>query len=111
MSLALRVLLVIGSAVTFYIVVTNVRKERIQIEDSIFWIVLSAFLLLCAIFPSIPTFFSNLFGFMSASNFVFLAAIAILLIKEFSSSAEISKLKQKVNRMAQAIALRDNETR
>lgn len=111
MSAALRILLVVGAAFTLFIVINYVRKEKIQIEDSIFWIVLSAVLLLCAIFPALPTFFSNLFGFMSASNFVFLAVIAILLIKEFSSSAEISKLKQKVNRMAQDIALHENEKR
>jgi len=111
MSAALRVLLVVGAAITLFIVVSRVKKERIQIEDSIFWIVLAALLLLCAIFPGIPTFFSNLFGFMSASNFVFLAVIAILLIKEFSTSAEISKLKHKVNRMAQDIALRDQDRR
>ena len=109
MSAALRVLLVVGAAITLYIVVSRVRKEKIQIEDSIFWMVLAAVLLLCAIFPAIPTFFSNLFGFMSASNFVFLAVIAILLMKEFSNSAEISKLKQKMNRMAQEIALREKD--
>lgn len=107
MSGALRVLLIVGAAITFLIVIGRVRKEMIQIEDSVFWIILAAVLVLCAIFPGIPTFFSNLFGFMSASNFVFLAVIAILLVKEFSNSAEISKLKHKVDLLAQSIALRE----
>lgn len=110
MSGALRILLIIGAAVTFLIVVGRVRKEMIQIEDSVFWIVLAAVLVLCAVFPGIPTFFSNLLGFMSASNFVFLAVIAILLVKEFSNSAEISKLKHKVDLLAQSIALHEETT-
>ena len=107
MSTALRVLLIVGATITFVIVVNRVRKEKIQIEDSVFWVVLSAVLLLCAVFPGIPSFFSSLFDFMSASNFVFLAMIAVLFVKEFSNSAEISMLKHKVNELAQEIALRE----
>ena len=42
---------------------------------------------------------------MSASNFVYLVIIALLLWKVFVCSSEISRLKVKVNELAQEIAL------
>ena len=52
---------------------------------------------------------SDLFGFQSPSNFVFLAIVAILLIKEFTASVEIAKLKSKVTYLVQEIALMEDE--
>ena len=105
MSLALRLVLMVGAIITFVLIAQQVRKRRIQVEDAIFWVVLSGVLLLLAFFPGIAYFFANLFGFQAASNFVFCALIAILIVREFSSSAEISRLKHKVNQLVEEIAL------
>ena len=109
MSVALRLVLLVGAIITFVLIARQVRKRRIQVEDAIFWIVLSLILLLLAIFPGIAYFFASLFGFQAASNFVFCALIAILIIREFSSSAEISRLKHKVNQLVQELALAKKE--
>ena len=109
MSLALRIVLVIGAVITFALIAKQIRKHRIQVEDAIFWVALSVVLLVLAIFPGIAFFFAKLFGFQAASNFVFCALIAILIIREFSSSAEISRLKHKVNQLVQELALAKKE--
>ena len=109
MSLALRLVLVVGAIITFALIAQQIRKRRIQVEDAIFWVALSGVLLLLAFFPGIAYFFANLFGFQAASNFVFCALIAILIVREFSSSAEISRLKHKVNQLVQEIALSNKE--
>ena len=113
MSLALRLVLMVGAIITFILIAQQVRKHRIQVEDAIFWIILSLVLLILAFFPGIAYFFANLFGFQAASNFVFCALIAILIVREFSSSAEISRLKHKVNQLVEEIALavKDKEER
>ena len=109
MSIPLRIVLVIGAVLTFVLIARHVRKHLIQVEDAIFWIVLSFILLLLAIFPGIAYFFASLFGFQAASNFVFCALIAVLIVREFSSTAEISRLKHKVNQLVQEIALAEKD--
>ena len=42
---------------------------------------------------------------MSASNFVFLYVIAVLVMKDFSNSLRISKQEERINGLAQSIAL------
>ena len=109
MSVALRLVLLVGAIITFVLIARQVRRRRIQVEDAIFWIVLSLILLLLAIFPGIAYFFATLFGFQAASNFVFCALIAVLVVREFTSTAEISRLKHKVNQLVQEIALSEKD--
>ena len=105
MSLTLRMLCVAGAAITFLIIASRVRKARVRIDDSIFWIVFSFGLLVIAIFPDIPHFLARMFGFQATSNFVFLAVITLLLMREFSNTVKISALNSRLNELVQEQAL------
>lgn len=107
MSLTLRILCVVGAAVMLLGIVSQIRKAKIKIDDSIFWVLLSGALLLIAVFPSIAQFLAHLLGFQATSNFVFLSVIAVLLIKEFQNTTQISMLKHRVTELAQELALSD----
>lgn len=109
MSVSLRVLCIVGAVVTFTIVTRRIRRSRMRMEDAIFWVVLSLALVVVALFPGIATALARLLGFQAPSNFVFLAVIAILLVKLFSLSAEVSELKGRVIELAQTLALRSDE--
>lgn len=105
MSITLRALCVVGSAITFWIITRRIRKASVSIDDSIFWIVFSLALFVVAIFPQIPSFFARLFGFQATSNFVFLVVITILLMREFTSSLRISHLNSRLNELIEEQAL------
>ena len=105
----LRVLLVLGAVAALVLVGRKVKKGKILVEDAVFWVVLAAIFVILALFPSIAIGLAYALGFMSASNFVYLAIIVLLLWKVFSNSAEISRLKNKVNELAQEIALSQHE--
>lgn len=105
----LRVMLIAGALLSLLVVVRQVKRERILVEDSVFWVVLSFFFVVLAVFPGIAISLAHALGFMSASNFVYLAIIVLLLWKAFTSSAEISRLKTRVNELAQEIALSRKE--
>lgn len=105
MPIQLRILLVAGALVALGTVCQKIRKRKILMSDAISWVVTSVIVVIVAIFPGIAVFLSNLFGIGSPSNFVFLLAIAILLLKVFSNSAEISILKHRVEELAQELAL------
>ena len=105
MSPILRVLLIAGALFLMWVVLKNIKKARIQIEDSLFWVSFVTIIIFIAVFPDIMRAAAALFGFVSASNFVFLCVLGILLIKVFTLSVEISRLKYKCNQLATTIAL------
>ncbi|WP_273382249.1 DUF2304 domain-containing protein [Enorma phocaeensis] len=105
LPLSLRALLVIGALFALGVVGRQVKKDKIMIEDAVFWVVLAAVLVFLALFPGIAITLAAQLGFMSASNFVYLAIIVLLLWKVFTNSAEISRLKAKINELAQEMAL------
>ena len=111
LPLYLRALLIIGAVLALVMVGHQVKKSRILVEDAVFWVVLSAILVLLAMFPDVAINMAYSLGFISASNFIYLIVIVLLLWKVFTNSSEISRLKAKVNELAQEIALMNMKER
>lgn len=111
MTLVLRILLLIGALFAMGIVINSVRKSKIRISDSVYWVVSAGILVLFALIPQLAYFFSGLFGFMSPANFVLLLVIIMILIRLFHQSCAISKLTYKVEQLSSELALRDKDTR
>lgn len=109
MSLTLRVILVLGAIFALGVVVRRVRRRKIRVADSVYWVVCAVILVLFALFPGIAFFFSGLLGFVSPSNFVLVTIIALMLLKVFNLSCEVSHLDDKVSQLAQEIGLDRNE--
>lgn len=105
LPLYLRALLIVGALLSLFMVWHQIKKNKILVEDSVFWIVTALILVVIAAFPDIAINLAYGLGFMSASNFVYLVVIALLLWKVFTNSSEISRLKAKVNELAQEVAL------
>lgn len=104
-----RLLMILGALWVAFYVARRIRKKKIQMEDAIYWVLLSALLLVLAAFPEITFFFAHLFGFVSPSNFVFFVIIGLLVIREFRNSTEISLLRHKLNELAQESALQEED--
>lgn len=109
MSMTLRVLLIIFAAFVFNFVLRKLKKSQMQVLDSLFWLMFSLSFVLLGVFPEIASFISSELGFMSASNFVFLYVIAVLVMRDFSNSLRISKQEERINGLAQSIALGKSE--
>lgn len=109
MSRPLRILLIVGALLTLYVVISRIRKRKILMQDAIYWVVLAFLLVLVALFPGLVINLAYALGFYSASNFVFLIIVALLLVKIFSNSSEISMLRHKVEELTQEMALRNKE--
>ena len=105
----LTVLLVVGAALKLAFVILKVRKSEIKTSDTVFWFLFVACLLVLAVFPQIAYWLADVFDVQSPSNLVFLVIVAILLIREFTASVEIAKLRSKVTYLVQEIALMENE--
>lgn len=105
MSVAIRVMLILVSFLTLIFVISRVRKSKIRIEDSIFWVCLSILLIVFSVFPQIFYFFSGLLGFESPINLVFLFFIFILLIQSFNLTIQISQADTKIKELTQQLAI------
>ena len=104
-QMLLRVCLIVGSLITAVYVLRRVRHAKIQIEDTIFWLLFSGVLLVLAVFPGIAYWASRLLGFQSPINFVYIVVIFLLLVKQFLLSIRISQLDSKVRILTEQVAL------
>ncbi len=111
MSFILRVMLIVGALIAFGFIADRIHNSKILMGDAIYWVLLSLLLIMFALFPGVAIFFSNLLGFMSPSNFVFVLVFVLLMAKMFANSSEISMLKYRVNELAQENALLEKELR
>jgi hypothetical protein len=105
-----RVVLVAASVGTLGIVLSRIRKSKLNIDDSIFWILLVFMFVVFAVFPCVPDALASLLGIYSTANFLFLFMIFILIMRLYSMSMRVSSLEDKVRSLVQEIALRDKKT-
>ena len=109
MSIYLRIILVVISMLSMLNILKRVRKSKLQIEYSIFWIVFSILLILVAVFPQPMFVLAQILGIQSPANMVFLFVIFILLIKLFNMTIEVSQLQYNQQELVQKIALDENK--
>ena len=109
MSIALRVLLIIVSVMNTLNILRRIRKSKLQIEYSIFWLLFSMVLIVISVFPQIVIKLAQIIGFQSPANMVFLLVIFALMFKSFQSTLEISQLQYKIEELTQKIALEEHK--
>lgn len=107
MTMTLRIALVLVSLGTFSLMMRKIRQSKLQIESAIFWIVFSIVLVVFSIFPSVADFASRLLGIYATTNFLFLFAIFLLIVKVFYMTIHISQLETRVKELVQQMALEE----
>ena len=107
MSLLFSATLLFGALLTFGLILRKIRKAEVTIADSTFWCLCALSLVLMGVFRQIPFFFADLFSIESPANFVFVYVIAVLVIREFYATVEVSQLRAKVRNLVQNQALAD----
>ena len=109
MTPTLRVVLIVVSILTTFMIMRKIRQSKLQIEDSIFWLGFSSILIVFSIFPGLPDLLAELAGTSTPANFIYLAVIFLLIVKMFHMSIKQSQLETKIKDLAQKIALDENE--
>ena len=105
MTLTLRIALILASVGTFYLIMRKIRQSKVQIESAIFWIVLVIY----SLFPQVADFCAHVLGIYATTNFLFLFAIFILIVKVFYMTIHISQLETKVKELVQQMALEEKK--
>lgn len=109
MSVMLRVSLILMSFASLFYIIRKIRYSKMQIEYAIFWIVLSVAMIIMSVCPQIVYWIRMMMGMVSAANVVYLFIIAVLLLKVFMMTIEISNLENKIKDLAQQVGINDNK--
>ena len=105
MSLFLRLFLVAGSLGTLVFFVSKIRKSKLKINHSIFWIVFGFLIFFLACVPNSVFLISEWLGFHAPVNMVYLIIIFLLMIKQFTNTLRISKMNEQIAVLTQALAI------
>ena len=108
MPVLLRSVLVAASVLTTLIMMRKIRKGKMMIEDSLFWIGFLFMLILFSVFPQIVFMMSDLVGTQSPSNFIFLFIIFVLIVRLFQMSMKISQMEAKFKDLVARMAIDEN---
>lgn len=105
MSTQLSVILIVVSILNLIFVLMRIRKSKILIIDSIFWIFFSLFLIVISCFPKLVFYVSHFVGIQTPSNFIYAFIIFLLIVKSFLMSMKLSQMEIKLKVISQKIAL------
>lgn len=105
MSLAIRVLLLLGAFGLFFYVLRGVRGARLKAQETFFWLLLTFVFVLLSVFPRFVERLAQLLGFLSPINLVFLVIIFLLLLKIFTMDRRLAKTEHQLVQMTQKIAI------
>ena len=109
MSSKLQILLVIFSLVTFFFVIFNIRKSKMEIKYAVIWISWSFVVAIISIFPSIITLLSNWLGIYAPTNTIFLGMLFLLYLMSFYIYINLSFYNKKMKDLVYEVALLKSE--
>ncbi len=106
MSIVLRIVLLIAAVFSVVWILSRIRKSKVRLEDTLFWIGTSVILAVLGIFPEVSYWMAEELGIISPANFIFLVMICLLFEKLLTLSIIHSQLEDKYVTMAAEMALR-----
>ena len=109
MPIVLRVVLIVSSILMLLYMLKKVRKSKVQIEHTIFWIVFGLFLIVISLVPQIVYLFADILEIQSPVNLILAFVIFLLLIKQFLMTIEISRFEIKIRELVEEIALKNRD--
>ena len=101
----------IAAIALFIIIIISLKHNSMSIKNSIAWLLLPIIFALIAIFPDPLTAVAHWLGFETLSNFIFLVAIALLIVLCFSLTLTVSKQQQQITKLIQELSILKKKTK
>lgn len=86
-------------------IIKLIRSSTFTLENSLLWLGIGIVMLLFSVFPGIPEYFSNLFGFETMSNFLLVMAVLFSLIQLIIFTKHITKQTNDIKSLIQEISI------
>lgn len=105
MSVNLTIAVAIIFVLMMFAIVNKVRKGKLQLEYSVFWIVSGIVLIIILLIPNCISNITNLLGFEVASNMIFFITIVMAFYLILQLMTELSKETKRNVSLIQEISI------
>jgi hypothetical protein len=106
-----QILGVIAALLTFVFVFWMLRRGSLQEKYAVLWLGVSGVALVLAIFPGLLRWITDVLGVETPSNLLFFVTIVLLILVAVQLSYELSRHEARIRRLAEEVALLDEEIR
>ena len=107
----LQLSIVIGVLIFFFTVVLLIRKGALTLKYSLLWLFFATIMLVIGIFPGILNALAMLFGFVVASNALFVLLLGFTIVILLSITSIVSKQSKRIRTLVQTNALLEKRIR
>ena len=107
--MSVNVFFIVIAIISIFYILYEIRKEKLSISDSMFWLLGCLIIAILSIFPNIIVYVSSLVGIEYAPSLLFLIAIIALIGLNFKQVKRITKLEEKITDLAQHLAIIKSE--
>lgn len=107
--LTLQSFLILVNICLFYLLINNIRKYKLELRYSLFWLFFCMVSLLLAIFPNILFYISGNIYIETPVNALYLISFILVFIILYNFTILISKMSAQIKKTTQEIGLLKNE--
>lgn len=100
-----------AAILTTVFVVELLRRGILREKFAVLWLVVSAAVIVMAIFPRVVAWLADALGVQVPANLLFFLTIVLLLLVSVQLSYEVSRLEARTRRLAEEIALLHEDVR
>ena len=111
MSYTLRIVLIVGIIIYYFIVVRLLKKGRLTLKYSLLWLLMGVVMAILVIFPHLLKIVCDALGIVYGMNGLFTCAIVFLLMLSMALTAIVSKQTDRINNLVQESALLEKRIR
>lgn len=105
MEMRVRFILAIVIFLFILIIINFIKKDNISLKYSLIWLISGFVMFIATMIPNFLECLSQFLGFELVSNMVFVFAIIILLLLNFSFTIIVSRQTQKIRLLIQELSL------
>ncbi len=107
--MAPNILAAIAALITFIFVIDLLRRGVLREKYAVLWLFFSGAALLLAIFPAILVWLTGVLGVAEPVNLLFFVTIVLLVLVSVQLSYELSRHEARIRRLAEEVALLQEE--
>ena len=105
MQVSLNLVLIIMTLIYIFLILKSIRKKKLQISFSIFWLITGVLLIIALLIPNLVENISRALGFEVPANMVFCLTIFVAFYLIFNLTVAISKENKKNTLLVQEVSI------
>lgn len=105
MQVSLNLVLIIMTLIYIFLILKSIRKKKLQISFSLFWLITGILLIIALLIPNLVENISRALGFEVPANMVFCLTIFVSFYLIFNLTIAISKENKKNTVLVQEVSM------